>query len=218
MTKRTGWIGAVVAGAAVAALFLQRQPPVASGQTVGEDSLAEYFLESVRGASPFTCEMLVRSLGLGWGWRSLHTEPDAERDLEELVGWATGRPRDPAVVPILRAGLEDSDPCTRRVSAHLLGRTRHPDAVRSLLEALRSSSAQLRELAAVGLGRAEDREALDPLVGALSDRVPAVRAAAAWALGQIETRGAVEPLVQTLREDADPQVRRAAALALGNLL
>jgi HEAT repeat protein len=162
--------------------------------------------------------MTVRSLGIGWGWGRTQFEPDAERDLYDEVRWATGRPDDASDIPTLRAGLEDADACVRRVSARLLGRVRHPDAVEALLDALGSSSATTRQLAAIGLGYAEDRSAVDPLLDGLGDDVAAVRAAVAWALGEIEDVRAVAPLTRLLRDDPDRDVRRAAALALGEVM
>ncbi|UCC49007.1 MAG: HEAT repeat domain-containing protein, partial [Gemmatimonadota bacterium] len=194
-------------------------PAVAvSAQMAEPDSLfAVRFLAGVRSASPLACDMIVRSLSTGWGWSRLNRDPDAVRDRQDVLRWATGRRSDPSVIPPLRAGLEDSDACVRRVSARLLGRTRHPGAVEALLDALASPNVRTRQLAAVGLGYAEDRSAVDPLLRGLRDDAVSVRAAAAWALGEIEDGRAVAPLARLLRDDPDPGVRRAAALALGSM-
>lgn len=180
-------------------------------------SQAGEFLAAVRGAGPVACELIVRTVGRGWGWGGDRV-PDAESAVIEQVRWATERRDDPAGVPVLRAGLEDTDACVRRASARLLGSTRHPSAADALVGALQSANATTRQLAAVGLGYAERTETVDPLLGVLRDREASVRAAAAWALGSIEDRRAVEPLTRLLAEDPDPRVRRAAAEALGQIL
>jgi hypothetical protein len=215
---RTSWLGATAAVVAVAgALLFQSSAPVVSKQVTDPDSvIAGRFLAGIRGTRPLACEMVIRSLGVGWGWRSLHAVPDAASEQLDLLRWSTRRPSDPGVVPALRAGLEDSDPCVRRVAARLLGRTRLSNAVQALLDALASADPGTRQLAAVGLGYAEDRSTVDPLLRTLRAEEPSVRAAAAWALGEIEDTRAVTPLTRLLRDDPDPGVRRAAALALGN--
>jgi hypothetical protein len=213
------WLGATLAVAAVtAALFVQRPDRALSTASAGEVELAVQFLDGARGASPLACEMLLRSMSTHSGWSYIHTEPGAARELVDVVGWGTGYPRDPAVVPVLRAGLDDADACVRRVSARLLGRTSTPRALESLLEALRSPQAGTRQLAALGLGYAENRSAVDPLIRALRDEAAEVRAAAAWALGAIADTEAIEPLAQLLHDDPDPGVRRSAAIALGSIL
>jgi hypothetical protein len=217
--RRISWVGAAAVVAVVGGALWHLSPAVAvSAQMAEPDSLfAVRFLAGVRGASPLACDMIVRSLGSGWGWWRLNRDPDAVRDHQDVLRWATQRSSDPSVIPPLRAGLEDSDACVRRVSARLLGRTRHPAAVEALLDALASPSVITRQLAAVGLGYAEDGSAVDPLLRALRDDAASVRAAAAWALGEIEDGRAVAPLARLLRGDPDPGVRRAAALALGSM-
>jgi len=217
--RRIPWVGAAALVAVVGGALWHLSPAGAvSAQTAEPDSLfAVRFLAGVRGASPVACDMVVRSLGSGWGWWGLDRAPDAVRAHQDVLRWATHPSSDPSVVAPLRAGLEDADACVRRVSARLLGRTRHPRAVEALLAALASRSATTRQLAAVGLGYAEDTSAVDPLLGALRDDAASVRVAAAWALGEIEDARAVGPLTRLLRGDPDPVVRRAAALALGSM-
>ena len=217
--RRIPWVGAAALVAVLGGALWHLSPAVAvSAQTAEPDSLfAVRFLAGVRGASPLACDMIVRSLGSGWGWWGLNRAPDAVPDHEDVLRWATHPSSDPSVIAPLRAGLEDSDACVRRTSARLLGRTRHPRAVEVLLEALASRSARTRQLAAVGLGYAEDGSAVDPLLRSLVDDVTSVRVAAAWALGEIEDARAVGPLTRLLRGDPDPGVRRAAALALGSM-
>ncbi len=222
MTQRGArWLLVTVAlSLAALALLLQRPAPVISSQRpAGQDSArAEQFLAGVRGAGPLVCEMAARSLGMGWSWRGLNQHPDASRESQEAIRWATGRLESADIVPPLVARLEDSDPCVRRLAARLLGRTRHTRAVEALVGALRSANPRTRQLAAVGLGYAEDRTSVDPLLRALRDQEASVRAASAWALGEIEDERPVPALAGVLSGDPDAGVRRAAAIALGNIL
>ncbi len=211
---------AAVTVAAAAASTLGPKPPARTVSAQAEGMAANrtaQILEGVRGTSPLACEMILRSLGIGWGWGTLHYEPDAVREHRNLADWASRRPSDPAMVVPLRAAMEDPDECVQRVAARLLGRTRDPSAVESLVDALADANARTRLLAAVGLGYAEDPESVDPLIRALRDDQPSVRAAAAWALGEIEDKRAIDPLSRLLSDDSDSGVRRAAALALGSL-
>lgn len=236
MTSRSAvpWAGLTLAALAAGTLALLSPKPGSSGtspphddvvhlesdiaQTSVSDSvLAARFLASVRGATPLTCEMAIRSLGIGWGWRGQQRVPDARIDQEELIRWASERPRDHSAVPPLRAGLIDEDPCVRRMAARLLGRMRNREANEALLAALSAPDPALRALAAIGLGYAEDRSTVDPLMETLADEIPSVRATAAWALGEIEDARALPALAQLLARDSAPEVRRAAAIAIGSL-
>jgi len=209
---------ATVLAAAVGTLGVESPDRMVVTQSRVDDIVrAEQLLDAVRGTSPIACEMILRSLGIGWGWGRMHYEPDAMREHRDVVNWASERLSDPDAVAPLRAALEDPDECVQRVAARLLGRTRHPRAVESLLDALAGGEARTRQLAAVGLGYAEAPESVDPLLRALRDDVSSVRAAAAWALGEIEDKRAVEPLARLLSDDPEPGVRRAAALAIGEM-
>lgn len=222
ITKRGArWLVAAIAVVlAAVALLLQRPAPVISSERPGvqDSAFAEQFLAGVRGASPLVCEMAARSLGMGWSWRGLDQHPDASRESQQLIRWATGRLETGDIVVTLVARLEDSDACVRRMATRLLGRIRHPRAVEALVGALGSANPWTRQLAAVGLGYAEDRASVDPLLRALRDQEASVRAASAWALGEIEDERPVPALAGVLSRDPDAGVRRAAAIALGNIL
>jgi len=235
-TPRTAAKLGAIAAAAVAAgsLFLHGseaatpRPSVATAATsaralltaqpaTADSALAARFLAGLRGAKPLACEMAIRSLGIGWGWRGRQHVPDAQAEQEELLRWASSRPKQAGVVPPLTAGLEDGDPCVRRMAARLLGRMRTPAATRALLEALSAPDPRTRQLGAIGLGYAEDPATVDSLLQALRDDAAGVRATAAWALGEIEDPRALPALTRLLARDPDPDVRRAAAIAIGDL-
>ncbi|NIR45363.1 MAG: HEAT repeat domain-containing protein [Gemmatimonadetes bacterium] len=216
--QRVLWLGGAAFFMALGALRIGS--PQLSGDpdpALSDSALAVRFLDGVRGATPLACDVVIRSLGIGYGWRHIQVEPDGSADGSEVLRWAQRRSHDPQVIPVLRRHMEDSDVCVRRVAARLLGRTRQPQAVSVLTAALGSPNPTTRQLAAIGLGYAEERSTVDPLLSRLSDEVPAVRAAAAWALGEVEDVRAVAPLSRLLRNDSDPAVRRAAAMALGTM-
>lgn len=215
MTRRAGIAVGATALFAMTLLALPRNPGLAAAAQIAPDSAyAVAVLAGVRGASPLACEMLMRSVGTGW-WGSFTRHPDARPEFAEHIRWMANHRSDPGSVEPLRRGLEDPDPCVRRVAARLLGRNRHPAAGAALLEALRSGDAETRRVSAIGLGVAELRTATDPLIAALGDGVPPVRSAAAWALGEIEDPRAAPHLIALLERDPDAGVRRAAAWALG---
>ena len=178
------------------------------------------FLAAVRGVDPVVCDLAVRTVDQGWGWGGAETPASAAaRDarVREILRAVTRDLREATVVPPLRAGLSDTDPCVRRMSGPLLGRSSAPGAYAALEQALRAPDVETREMAALGLGVADSAAAVPALVTALGDDSPRVRAMAAWALGRIEEPAAVEPLARALRSDADAVVRRTAAWALGQI-
>jgi HEAT repeat protein len=90
--------------------------------------------------------------------------------------------------------------------------------VEALIQQLRDDGDPLaRRRAAWALGERESCAAVAPLVAALEDPSVDVRLAACWALGEIKDEAAVEGMIRTLETDADPLVREAAALALGEV-
>jgi HEAT repeat protein len=158
----------------------------------------------------------------GWWsrWGPLSGNPlEVDSASAALVAWIQRDHTDPALVPLLRAAMRDTDRCVRRVAGSFLGRVQHPNAVAVLLAALDDQNAETRVVAALGLGLSENAEAnaLEPLVRRLRDDSPAVRRAAAWSLGSLEATGALVALIEVLGRDADPRVRQAAAWALGKI-
>lgn len=217
MTLRAGVTVGATALLALTTFALARNPSLAAAtRAIPDSAYAVDVLEAVAGASPLACEMLMRSVGTGW-WGDLTRHPDARPEFAEHIRWMADHRSDGGSVRPLRRGLEDPDPCVRRVAARLLGRNRHPAAGAALLEALRSADAETRRMAAIGLGFAELRDAADPLIDALGDRAPPVRSAAAWALGEVDDPRATPHLIALLERDPDAGVRRAAAWALGEM-
>jgi HEAT repeat protein len=178
-------------------------------------------LAVVRGGNPLVCEMATRAADMQGSWSSWGSMGGAPLVMDSaaaaLLNWVQRTHNDPAVVPMLRAGIHDGDGCVRRVASSLLSRVRHPAAVRALMDALDHPSAGTREVAAFGLGMADAPAAADPLVARLRDASPAVRRAAAWAVGQMEIKKAVPVLIELVSRDPDARVRQTAAWAIGSI-
>ena len=120
------------------------------------------------------------------------------------------------------------------------------ESVEPVIESLNSPDFHVRENAAIALGKLKDKRALEPLLKAINDPIPGVCKACCFALGELGEPKAFEPLIKRLDDyseikaaacnalgslgdhraipflidqlgDFDPNVRNAAAYALGNL-
>ena len=193
----------------------------ASAQSRSRDDAANTrtLLDAMRGTAPIPCAFalsIVEGNG-GWGNWDGGSGVGADQTAADLRDWLQHGLSDPAVVPTLRTALGPGDACVRQTAARLLGRSHNVTAVRALVEALRDGDPTTRELGALGLGLSEDPAGFDPLVGALRDTASRVRATSAVALGRLGDHRAIERLVPLLAHDPAPEVRRAAAVALGGL-
>jgi len=144
-------------------------------------------------------------------------------------------------VDALIDALHDRSNAVRQAAAAALGQIGDPSAVAPLIEALNDKEIALRRAATAALVQIGDPRALEPLNRALQDGDPAVRELAADALAKLGWHPdeaasgatywivqrqwdrcveigapAVPPLIDALR-DEDPDVRRAAAEALGQI-
>lgn len=144
---------------------------------------------------------LELELALGGVWR-LHAAALGElaKDLE------------PRLAP-LRAALSGNDEGARIAAVEGLAHPAlAPLAARELVAALAGSS-ELARTAARALELAGE-VAEEPLVALLTAADPTARMRAAVALGTLGTRTCAGPLARAAREDADPGVRAAAAIAM----
>jgi HEAT repeat protein/beta-lactamase regulating signal transducer with metallopeptidase domain len=140
---------------------------------------------------------------------------DSDREVRETAVWALGEIESADAVPALSTVLGDSDPRVRNQAAWALGQIESESGVAPLSRALQGDSdPKVRQTAAWALGEIERESALPALTAALRDRVPAVRATAAWAIGQVEPDRAPAELRALLRDD-DATVRSNALWALG---
>ncbi|HEX8672643.1 MAG TPA: M56 family metallopeptidase [Longimicrobium sp.] len=140
---------------------------------------------------------------------------DSDREVRETAVWALGEIESADAVPALTTVLGDPDPRVRNQAAWALGQIEAESGVAPLSRVLQGDSdAGVRQTAAWALGEIERESAMPALTAALRDRVPAVRATAAWAIGQIEPDRAPAELNALLRDD-DQSVRANALWALG---
>lgn len=140
---------------------------------------------------------------------------DNDREVRETAVWALGEIESADAVPALTTVLGDSDARVRNQAAWALGQIESESGVAPLSRVLQGDSdAKVRQTAAWALGEIERESAIPALTAALRDRAPAVRATAAWAIGQIEPERAPAELNALLRDD-DQSVRANALWALG---
>jgi HEAT repeat protein/beta-lactamase regulating signal transducer with metallopeptidase domain len=142
---------------------------------------------------------------------------DSDREVRENAVWALGEIESAEAVPALATVLGDQDARVRNQAAWALGQIESESGVAPLSRVLQDDSdAGVRQTAAWALGEIERESAMPALTAALRDRVPAVRAMAAWAIGQVEPGRAPAELSAALRDD-DANVRSNALWALGQI-
>ena len=178
-------------------------------------------LDVVRGVDPMLCELATRTVDMHGSWSRWDLRSDSPLQTDSasaaILDWVQHSHNDPALVPVLRAGMRDPDACVRRISGSFLGRIEHPSADEALLVALDDPSAGTRYVAAMGLGMGEHTIGVDRLMRRLTDDSPIVRRASAWALGAMEALPAKDALIELLGRDPDARVRQVAAWALGRI-
>ncbi len=157
-----------------------------------------------------------------------------------------GRLADRAAVPALIDALGDAKASVRREAAKALGFIKDARAVAALAKALGDPDTNVRFYAAYALGEIKAPEAAEKLIRALRDPQWSVRSQAAWALRETRDPGIFRQLVSALKQKgadaaqivwvlrhsrsaaaveniagllqaADPDVRKRAAAALGEL-
>ncbi|MCG6567752.1 HEAT repeat domain-containing protein [Tessaracoccus sp. ZS01] len=166
---------------------------------------------------------------------------DPEPGVREAATWALVHRG--AVVMNAIASLRDGDEQARRSLAHVLGKLRDPVGIATLGELAHDDSEEVAAKAAFGLGQVGGEAAAKLLVPLLSDERGAVREEVTRSLGRIPEAGwllrdaavdasavarlhAIEalaghadpadvPVLIAALHDADPEVRLAALLALG---
>ncbi|MCP4657755.1 MAG: HEAT repeat domain-containing protein [bacterium] len=126
-----------------------------------------------------------------------------------------GRLGEVAVEPLVRILMDpESSAWTRRKVAWTLGYTRSEQAVEPLIEAFGDPAVEVRRAAGSALGEIGE-PAIGPLARVLREAGADLRLEAAIAVGRIEPNAAAETLLVATVGDKDPNVRRVAALTLG---
>ncbi|NMB78302.1 MAG: hypothetical protein GYA23_04330, partial [Methanomicrobiales archaeon] len=164
----------------------------------------------------------------------------AEGSWEELAGFKK------KAIPYLIEGLKDENPGIRKGAAQALGSIGDPDGFEPLTRAISDPAVEVRAPAILALGELKDpraipfllnlfydgnagirnaaadglaaigMQAFEPLVAALSDPKTSARLAAIRALGKIKDPNVIPPILAKL-EDAFPEMRTSAAVALGEI-
>ena len=142
---------------------------------------------------------------------------DPDPCVRRFVAPLLGRTQHNAAVESLVQALRDESAVTREAAAVGLRFAEKRETIDDLTRVLGDQEPSVRAAAAWALGEIEDPRAIPALERVLKDPETVVRINAAWALGEIEDPAAIPALTALLRDDRDPEVRRMAAWALGNI-
>ena len=168
-----------------------------------------------------------------------------DRNIEPLKCWYSGRwspaletfkqpsPGEEAAIALASMGKPAIEPLTnelananasvRRNAAWAIGELtnmstgQRAGAVPQLVSLLSDSDEWVRMAAARALGEIRDERAGERLISTLSDSRWRVRELAAWSLSEMKEERAVKALCNVLLADAQAEVRRSAAEALGEI-
>jgi HEAT repeat protein len=145
---------------------------------------------------------------------------DASERVRALALTGLSRRNDSSLVPRIAARrAQDKKPFVRKAAAFGLGKLHSNEGTLALVAALKDKDIEVRGAAAVALGEYADASAIAPLTVALADKSEFVRAQSARALGTNGRAAAatVPLLIKLLASDKDPNVKRHAATALGQI-
>jgi HEAT repeat protein len=160
----------------------------------------------------------LKSDAAGGALASMINDPSAR--VRAAVVTALARRGNASAIPLLSARLkQDKDSFVRKTTAYALAEFRGDERTLALTEALKDKDAEVKAAAATSLGDHPDRDAIAALSAALSDKNEFVRSQSARALG-VNGRSAVQAvssLIALLSRDKDSEVKRQAALALGQI-
>jgi len=142
---------------------------------------------------------------------------DQSVEVRRTAAWALGEIGGTGGAPALTRALADRDATVRRQVTWALGQLDEPSPPQ-LVGALKDADAEVRATAAWALGEHGDADSVGGAAAALSeaarDSDHNVRRAAIWALGNAGGAAGRDALIAAL-QDQDPELRQAAARALG---
>jgi HEAT repeat protein len=150
---------------------------------------------------------------------------DSQADVRRAAAWALAQIGNKSfgaqtVLPGLFEALQSPDTPTREAGVMALGPIKHNDVPNALLWALGDGEASVREAAAEALSRL-GKETMEILIEALDHEHAGVRASVALALAKIAKQynkaDAATPALIARLNDYDPDVRRIATEALGQI-
>lgn len=131
--------------------------------------------------------------------------------------WALGELEDQAAVSALLTMIRDDDAEVRKHTAEALGQLKSLSSLDALTTLTRDDDADVRVQAINALGQLEDMRTLPPLVAALKDPNPEVRSQAADAIHNIDGLNRAPSALIELLSDANREVRKNVAHALGGI-
>jgi HEAT repeat protein len=142
---------------------------------------------------------------------------DADPHIRESAARIAGYFGYPECAALLFDRAGDVDENVRRAAIESLSNFEDESVVSLLLTAMCDPSPKIRAAAVQSLGRLGRAASLPDLIQALKDVDAWVRYYAVRALGSLRSPESIDPLAAALREDQAPQVRIAAAEALGSV-
>jgi hypothetical protein len=141
-------------------------------------------------------------------------DPSAEVRAAAAIALADARAVE--ALSALLCAVEDEDPFVRQMAITAVGELRDPRSRERLRRALGDERPEVRFQAVIAFARVAPEDAQDAIAGALSDPDPSIRYVAIRVAEECLTDAALAkiPRIAALVDDADADVRIAAAIAL----
>ncbi len=180
----------------------------------------QYLIESLQDESEYIRRAAVEVLNEVGDQRAVKDLLNALRDKDWWVkvraADALGSIGGPKVLDAVLQLIRDEDEFLRRTAVEILNSSRHEKAFDYLVEALQDEDWWVRERAADALAALGKERAVPHLERLLSGD-PRTARVAIRALASLGDHHAVAPLLAELKNNADPDVRKEAIRALGQL-
>ncbi len=167
---------------------------------------------SAKGPAPQTAEQ-----GGAFGGGGEQQTADQSWKVQKMAALALCKIKPEIAVAPLMAALDHENPNVKIASITGLGNMETEHAGDRLIEVLKDENWEVRKAAANALGKIRYKPALEPLVALLGESRFGVKIEAIIALNKFKSLDVLGPLSKTIIADNNPDVRRTAAVALGNL-